>query len=299
MSHTTTRAGFRWRSARIALATVVSLMAMGAAAGAAQATGGSSDNDEGFANLTISKQTDPVGDPTVFTFKVEFAPHAGDSGVTDSNEVAAPETFTLTGGQTIDFGQIHKGFYTVKEQTQSGWELVDIQCTPPDPDPADAYQIDLSLGSVVVELSNGESKHCTFVNRKAATPVTPLPPDETVSGSQAATSTPGIAVLPVTVRPGAAQLAAPARCVSRRYSVAVRGSRVKSVSWYVNGRYIKRTTARNSRQRLFTTSFLPGAHMTRVQARVTFASNTTPATRTLNTTIRRCSPAVVRPQFTG
>lgn len=301
MSHTTMKPSPRWHGVRVAFATLVALVAMAAAAGAAQATGGQ-EGDENFANLSITKQTDPVGDPTVFNFKVEYAPQPNDSGVPDSNEVPHPETFTLKGGETIDFGPIHKGFYTVSELTPSGWKLVDIQCTatPPDTDPNDAFVIDLANGSARIELSDGESKHCTFVNRKDAPPVPPAPvtPDETISGSQTTSSAPAISVLPTIVRPGSARLFAPSACVSRRYTVRVRGSRVRSVSWYLNGNFVKRTTARSG-QRLFAIQFSPGSTIQRVQARISFASNTTPRTRTLNTTIRRCAPAVVSPQFTG
>lgn len=312
MSQTTTEPGSRGRrGARFALAVVAALCALGALAGTAGATGSQQQGDSGYAGLSITKQTDPAGDPTVFNFKVEFTAHPGDAcaedpdpaivGCRDGNEVPVPATFTLTGGQTKDFGHIHKGYYTVSELTQSGWKLVDIQCAPTDADPNDAYQVDLTAGSVKIELSNGETKGCTFKNTKEAPPVPPTvrPPDETISGTPPTPVAPAQSVLPITLRPGSARLAAPALCVSRRYSLTVTGGPVKSVSWWVNGRYIKRTPARNGHQQVFRTTFLPGAHLTRVQARVTFASNSTVRSRTLNATIRRCSPAVVRPQFTG
>jgi hypothetical protein len=70
--------------------------------------------------------------------------------------------------QTITTGG--PGFYTVKEQTASGWKLVDISCdTGGDPDPKDVTQVDLSAGSARIELSASENKSCTFTNQKPGT----------------------------------------------------------------------------------------------------------------------------------
>src|ERR671920_1482002 len=86
-------------------------------------------------SFTIAKQSDPAGDTTPFTFHVTFKPHPGDTPPAGSQP---PADFTLAGGQSRTF-TVHKGFYTVKELTVTGWKLASITCgNGGDTDPADA-----------------------------------------------------------------------------------------------------------------------------------------------------------------
>jgi hypothetical protein len=287
MSHRTTRSERRGRGARVVLATVLALATMAVGATAANA-----------ATFSITKKTD-VPTTTVFNFKVDYQAFANDSGP-NASDTQPPATFTLTSGETKTFDQVHKGWYTVSELTADGWKLVDISCAPQDPQPSDAYKIDLGAGSVGIELSPEESKACTFTNNQVVVPgPTPGPGPSGGAPVTAAGQTPAVSVLPTAVRPSAARLSAPTSCVSRRYTVKVSGSPVRSVRWYVNGHFVRTTRATKSGQRLFTTQFSPGANLQRVQARVTFASGASPVTRSLQVTVRRCSPSAVRPQFTG
>jgi hypothetical protein len=293
--------------------------------------------------------------------------------------------FTLTDGQSQTITTGGPGFYTVKEQTASGWKLVDIDCdTGGDADPNDATDIDLSGGSARIELSPDEDKSCTFTNRKPGTlrirkatspagSTTPFTFDVsaglgqpfsiadqgvqeytvepgayqvterttdgwTLSGGTcddsdsswngatltanvaagetvtctfnntqnavaaptpvAVPQTPSQGVAPVQVRPASASLVAPKRCVSRRYTVAVNGSPVRSVSFWVNGKRVKTIRARTG-QRRFSVNLPINRRVAKVRARVQFANNATPSSRVLNATVRRCAPAAVKPQFTG
>jgi len=274
----------------LAITAVLFLMILAVGASGAQAS-----------SFTIAKQTDPAGDTTPFTFHVTFKPHPGD---TPPAGFTPPADFTLAGGQSRTF-TVHKGFYTVKELTVTGWRLANITCTTGgDPDPADAAKIDLGASSATIELSGTESKACTFRNAKVVTPAAPTPAQGTAPASPQGTaptqgSAPGTqGVLGEQVVRAAARLSAPSSCVSRRYTVSVRAGRVASVAFFVNGKRVRTLRARRGQQRFSVQLPRPSA-TARVVARVRFRANTSPATRTLRATIRRCAQQAVRPQFTG
>ena len=86
--------------------------------------------------------------------------------------------------------------------------------------------------------------------------------------------------------------------MSRRYTLTVRGGRVRSVTFSVNGRRVATVRARPG-QRRFSVRLGPRAAVDRIVARVSFRENTSPRTRTLRATVRRCATAQARPQFTG
>ena len=100
---------------------------------------------------------------------------------------------------------------------------------------------------------------------------------------------------------GAARLSGPSGCISRAARrVVVRGTRIRRVSFSLDGRHVGTRdhpnrgsaytmTVRGSRLRM-------GAH--RIVAKVTFKANTNPRTRTLRLSLARCA-ATVRPTFTG
>jgi hypothetical protein len=329
------------------------------------------------ASFTITKKTEPAGDPASFNFTWEGVKQG------DPNASMGSGDFTLTDGQSKTITTAGPGFYTVKEQTDSGWKLVDISCdTGGDPDPKDVTQIDLSAGSARIELSASENKSCTFTNRKPGTlrirkvtsPAGSTTPftfdvstslgqpfsiadqgvqeytvdpgsyqvteratdgwtlagagcDDTDSSTNGATATANVAagetvtctfnntqnttppvtpvvqppsqgVAPVQVRPASARLVAPKRCVTRTYTVAVSGTPVRSVSFWVNGKRVRTIRARTG-QRRFSVTLGINRKVAKVRARVTFRNNATPSSRVLTATVRRCAPAAVKPQFTG
>jgi hypothetical protein len=294
VQHTTAAAHGRWRvrwSAALALA--VAMCALAAGASAAQA-----------ATLTISRVTDPPGDPTPVTYAIDFTKFtAADPDTT------VPSQITLAGGETKTFTDVTKGYYTVREQTPSGFTLVSIVCTadPEDTDPGDAFVIDKAAGQARIELSAQENKGCTFTDAVVPGPppvITPPAPTPVITPPAPApviappTPRPQSAVKASRVARGVAHLQAPKRCVRTAFTVAVTGTRVLNVRWYVNGHYVKTVRAQRG-QRRFTLRVKPGAAR-RIVARVTFVSGTAPRRKTLpSAVVYRCAPAVVRPKFTG
>lgn len=276
----------RRRGGALAISAVAMFMALAVGAAGAQA-----------AQFTIKKTTDPVGDPTAFTYHVTFAPHPGDTPPAD---MKVPADFTLTGGQSRTF-TVHKGFWTVTELSLSGWRLANITCdSGGDLDPADATKIDLTGRKATIELSGTEKKACTFNNAKIPTPVAPpssTPPAAAPTPVQQGAA-PTQEVLGTQAVRSAAQLTGPRRCVSRQYTVSVTASRVRSVTFFVNGRRL-RTLAARPGQRRFSVKVPRPLATARVVARVRFRQNTTPSTRVLSTTVRRCAQRAVQPQFTG
>jgi hypothetical protein len=280
------------RAVRTALAAVTACLALGVAASAAQAA----------ATITITQRTQPAGDPAAFTFHLTGPACSG----TDTDV-----TFDLSDGQSQAIPLCRGQAFKVTQQSKAGWRLVDIRCeaTPPDPDPADAFIIDIPGASATIELSPDEQKACTFVNEKsavstppAATPTaTPPVASPPASGAAPTTTTlpqPAQGVSPVRVSRSAAAIQGPRRCVSRRYTVTVRGGNVRDVTFSVNGRRVATVRARRG-QRQFSVRLGSRAAVDRIVARVRFTERAAPRTRTLRTTVRRCAQAQTRPKFTG
>jgi hypothetical protein len=274
------------RAVRTALAAVAACLALGVAAQAAQAA----------ATITITQRTQPAGDPAAFSFHLTGPACPG---------TETDVTFQLRDGQSQAIPLCRGQAFKVTQAAKAGWRLVDIQCvaTPPDPDPEDAFIIDIPSATATIELSPDEQKACTFVNEKvpAPTPSGPAPaatPPSSSSLPAAAPPAPAQGVSPVRVTRSAAALQAPQRCVSRRYTVSVRAGNVRSVTFSVNGRRVATVRARRG-QRRFAVQLPPRAAVDRVVARVRFTERATPRTRTLRATIRRCAQAPTRPTFTG
>ncbi len=250
------------------------------------------------ASFTITKQTLPDGDPTAFNFTWE--------GVKQSDgSPAGSGDFELSDGQSVTVEVDEASFITVQEQSKDGWKVADIVCdNGNDTDPSDFREPDVANARTEIELSPEENKSCTFTNEKLPQPIAPpVIVEQPAAPVQPAVQPPAptpptVVVAPRQVRSSAARLVGPSRCVSRTYSVAVSGSPVRSVSFWVNGKRIKTVRARTGQRRFRFTRALR-TPVARVEARVNFASNASPATRRLRKTIRRCAPAAVRPQFTG
>jgi hypothetical protein len=286
------------RGARALITALAALTTLCVVAASAQAA----------ATITITQRTQPAGDPTAFVFHLT-GPACPDS--------ATDATFELRDGQSQAIPLCRGQAFHVTQDQQPGWRLVDIQCvaTPPDLDPDDAFGIDIPAATATIELSPDEQKACTFVNAKTP-PGTPpsspppggTPPGGTPPGASGSPSpvgatpprppAPAQGVLGEQVVRATASLQAPTRCVSRRYTVAVRAGRVRTVAFFVNGRRVTTVRARRG-QRRFSVRLGVGPAVQRVVARVSFTDNTTPRTRTLRATVRRCAAGQVRPQFTG
>jgi hypothetical protein len=276
------------RGARVLITTAATFVTLCVAAASAQAV----------ATITITQRTQPPGDPAAFRLHL-----TGPTCPRSPSNV----TFDLKDGQSQAFPLCRGQAFHVTQAPKAGWRLVDIQCvaTPADLDPEDAFGIDIPAATATIELSPDEQKACTFVNAKTP-PSTPppggSPPGGSVSPLPPAGSAPrppaAQGVSPEQVVRATAALQAPERCVSRRYTVAVRGGHVRSVTFSVNGRRVATVRARRG-QRRFSVQLGARAAVNRVVARVSFTENTSPRTRTLRATVRRCAATQVRPRFTG
>jgi hypothetical protein len=254
------------------------------------------------ATITVTVGTTPAGDPAPFTFHVTGPP---------CNAAPTDLTFALSDGQSkvltlCDSPADVAHRFHVSEQVPAGWQLTSIDCTSDDPDPADAFVIDIPTATAFVELSASEDKACVFRNAKvpAPTPATP------VATSPAATAAP---VAPSATPPSSgvageqqrspvratARIRAQARCAARTARVTVSGRLIRQVRFSLNGRRVRTVTvARGVR---LVSALVPlgrsGPRVQTVRARVTFRNGAAP--RTLTTSVRRCAPARVAPQFTG
>jgi len=286
----------RGRRPGVALAAtaVAMVLALGAVASGAEA-----------ATFKVTKLTNAAGDATPFTFHVTFKPQPNDTLPPDFK---VPADFTLTGGQSKTF-TVHKGFYTITELSLAGWQLVHITCdNGGDPDPADAPVIDMNGANATLELSATEQKGCTFENAKVPPPLVPPSTPPSTPSTPPSSGSPAPAqqntapaqqnVAGTEAAHAAAALVGPRRCVSRRFTVAVTAGRARTVSFFVNGHRFRTLTARTG-QRRFSVQLPRPAAVAHVVVVVRFQPNTTPATRTLRTTVRRCARQAVQPQFTG
>jgi hypothetical protein len=186
------------------------------------------------ATITVGVGTTPAGDSTPFSFHV-----TGPACGTTPTDI----TFSLTDGQTklltlCDSPPDLAHRFHVTESVPSGWTLTSIDCTGTDPDPADAFVVDLPTATAFVELSPNEDKACTFRN--------------------AAPTRCGVRTARVTVRSR----------VMRRVTFSVNGRRVRTVNVAPGA---LRVTALVPLRR-------SGAAVQRVLARVTFRNGARPRT---------------------
>jgi hypothetical protein len=99
---------------------------------------------------------------------------------------------------------------------------------------------------------------------------------------------------------GTARLSGPSGCARKPFKATVRGSRIAHVTFFRDGKRIKRIVAKPG-QRTFTVRLEPGdaQGVHRVTARVRFKAASHTRTRTLRLSYQRCRRQVVTPRFTG
>ena len=97
-----------------------------------------------------------------------------------------------------------------------------------------------------------------------------------------------------------ARLRGPSGCVTKPFRATVRGSRISRVTFYRDGKRIRRIDAKRG-QRAFSVKVraagAQGVH--RITAKVRFKAGSRPRTRTLRLSYQRCRKQVVQPRFTG
>ena len=76
--------------------------------------------------------------------------------------------FVVTDGASRTFDTLPPGEYIVLENASDGWDLAGISCD----DPTEDTSVDLSAGSAIITLAEGENVTCTFANAAEPTPTT-------------------------------------------------------------------------------------------------------------------------------
>ena len=133
-----------------------------------------------------------------------------------------------------------------------------------------------------------------------AAPAPPAPLPAPVAQPAPAAPAPAIAVQGERAASPArvARLSTASVCTSRRVRVTVVGRSLRQVSLSLNGHAARTVNVRAGQRTVRVSLRLPkGAVTPMVRARVRFSNGA--RARTLVASARRCSPAVVRPQFTG
>jgi Prealbumin-like fold domain len=115
---------------------------------------------------------------------------------------------------------------------------------------------------------------------------------------QVTTTINAVAVLP---EDASARLRGPSGCVAKPFKVFVTGKGIKRVTFYRDGKRIKRLSKPSSGSR-FQITVNPkgqGFGVHRITVKVSFNANTQAKTRTLRLTYQRCQPGGAKPKFTG
>lgn len=129
----------------------------------------------------------------------------------------------------------------------------------------------------------------------------PAAPPATPPGSTPAGTVPpgGNGVLPETVVSGRAVLRGPSGCVKTAFRARVRGRSISAVTFFVDGRRVKRITGSRPVYRLKVRPSRYGFGRHKIIARVEFMPASGTPTRRLPLTFRRCAQGTVAPRFTG
>jgi hypothetical protein len=146
-----------------------------------------------------------------------------------------------------------------------------------------------------------EDTHTFTVPPPVTPPVTPpASPPATPPGTTPSTTPPaGSGVLPETVLSGRAAIRGPSGCVKTAFRASVRGRSISAVTFFLDGRRVKRITGTREVYRLKVRPSRFGFGRHTIIARVEFTPASGTATRRLPLTFRRCSQGAVAPRFTG
>ena len=229
------------------------------------------------------RTTAAVGDKITYLFDVT---NPGDTGLTVSFGDPRCDAGTITGPVKAIGNQ---------DNSLEPGELWHYECThvvtANDPDPlpntATATGVDILGGTV-----SDDDSFVVDIQTDTIVPPTVTPPAVTPPGA--------IQVLGQQALSGRATLRGQTGCASRAFTATVSGRQISSVTFYVDGRRVRRVNARSGLTR-FTARINPagrriGVH--RVTARVVFVRASGTRARTLVLAFQRCGRAA-RPVFTG
>jgi uncharacterized repeat protein (TIGR01451 family) len=230
--------------------------------------------------------TATAGDPITYTLTVTNPGAAGFPSqfvlVTDPLCQTAPALLSTNGDATpasLDPGDTWT--YTCQVQTHAGQTSVH-----------NVASVQGSVGGRTVTASDDATTLLTQPPAQPASPAAPAP------------APPVVVVSPTNiVSPGSARLQGVHGCAAgtkpARFTVS--GSRVASVTFYLDGRKVKTLTRPNAngayRLTLSIRQLRPGAH--RVEARVRFTAASKTAPKRFRMSFDRCAAPKVQPKFTG
>jgi uncharacterized repeat protein (TIGR01451 family) len=114
-------------------------------------------------------------------------------------------------------------------------------------------------------------------------------------------SQPQQVILPIRVTPGSARLSGPSGCVSKAFNARVRGSKIATVTFVLDGKVVKRVkNTKNAsliQLRVNPAKMRIGVH--RLVVNVTFQSGSGTKPKTIRLSFQRCARKLVQPRFTG
>jgi hypothetical protein len=149
----------------------------------------------------------------------------------------------------------------------------------------------------------GQNSHGMTAGPKSSEACIPLTPPAATKPPPTGTTVPAVppagGTLPAAVRSGRARLSGPSGCIKQAFRARVTGRSIAVVSFWVDGKRVKRLTGERS---VYAVKIRPskygfGRH--RVIARVRFTAESGTAPRRLPLTFRRCARGAVAPRFTG
>jgi hypothetical protein len=206
--------------------------------------------------------------------------------------------FNVTAGTDGQAFKVAPGkSYAVTEDPANGYSFGSAVCEESAKGEDEASSV--SGTTATANVQPGETVTCTFTNNKIPQNV-PVSPSGGVSPSgDVSPVTPSGGV---TARKGTARISGTVGCAAGTFAVSsVRGSQIKRVTFFVNGKKVQTLTKPNAgtqyRYRARTTSLKFGSY--KVRARVEFVTASGTKAKDLRLTYSRCKPRVVRPQFTG
>ena len=111
----------------------------------------------------------------------------------------------------------------------------------------------------------------------------------------------GQAVLGERITPGTANLAGPSGCTARAFNARVRGTKMVSVTFVLDGKVIKKVSKVGSKRlvqaRINPANLKVGVH--RLLVRITFQPGSRTQAKTLRLSFQRCGKKLSAPRFTG
>jgi uncharacterized repeat protein (TIGR01451 family) len=166
--------------------------------------------------------------------------------------------------------------------------------TPGTLDPGDVWTFSCSVQTAVGE---------TAVHNVASVEGTDTFGKTVTAGDSADTTLtqPAQIVLPERIVPGTAKLSGPTGCVAKAFNARVRGTKIASVVFFLDGKKVKTLRKPNAKTffqlRVNPAKMRVGVH--RLVANVTFQSGSGTKPKTIRLSFQRCARKLAAPRFTG